>query len=701
MARFYDKFLPPTPDKIIFYGYHGGNYIINGQTYCNNTNLEQVGNYQCYPTYSMCAVAPIVAQCIFEPVHIGGSTFDIQGSRFNGGEYNSCTFLNFGCVAVNCNQYSFKNQTYIGPSCFTVNGNSNPTIEGQVATGAVDYGCNYYTAATPNCYWFKAGVTPLNSFSYCNLYNYIPIEEPSGTFNCFVPSTAPLRCSYICGICVCSCISTCSVTEFFTGDTTCSYLPETGSACAFGCVACGYCILLNTYVTNNMNPTTSNQGTADKLLFGGTVCPCYCFFCGTPQNGTTIWGSSPLYNGTNLSETGFRTFLTATAGTSTGLVYYFLYNSNNGGLQSVDTSTSTNRFALKSYNRATGVGTTIASYKKVSGSIIPSQPDLNDGTSYRFYMMNFNGVDTGVQTISITRNTLTIASAAFSAASYTLTMAAGDQQALYAALGHNNTGASQNNNAAFRRQTVNRIWYSIDGNSVKRLHLGIYNTGGTGLVSIVNGFNSASSAGAMFNIYSWTLNDAGTTATFIGYTNFASQGLRYFCPLDTNWNTVYAGTHFTNDVILTLNATTGLYQLQATMPYVAARLFQDKDGRWATQVVDPSTTVVSGSPIVSNYIDILSATVGQTLVITSSNTQYTYTGNTINGNVAINVYNYSGARVAANVSLTIVGATSTPGIQFDTGSYTKSITTSSSADTFANIQVISSASAKIIGTVTY
>lgn len=702
MARFYDRFLPPTPDKTVLYGYRGGNYTINGQTYCNNTNLEQVGNYQCYPTFSMCAVAPVVAQCIFEPVHIGGSTYDIQGSRFNGGEYNSCTFYNFACTVVNNNQYAFKNHTFITASTFTVYGNTNPTIEGQVASGAVDCGCNYYTAAAPCSSYYLNGRNPCG-INYCNLYNYWPIEEPTGTFNCFVPSTIPTRCICLCST-VCA-VTTCALAEFFTGDTTASYLPDSG---ANGCLtkapgsACFQCGLF-TYFSCYFQPTLSSGCIGDKLFFGSSSVPCYCSISSSQAcDGTTIFGSSPIYNGTSLSETGFRTFLTATAGTNTGLIYYFHYNSTNGGLQSSDTSTSTNRFALKSYNRATGAGTTIASYRKVSGAIIPSQPDLNNGTSYRFYMINFNGVETGLQTISITRPTITISNATYTAGTtYTLTMTAGEQQALYAALGHNNTGASQLNNSSFRRQTVNRIWYSIDGNEVKRLHLGIYNSGGAGQVTIGNGFNNSASTGAMFNIYSWTLNDAGTTATYIGYTNFATQGLRYFCPLDTNWNTVYAGTHFTNDVILTLNATTGLYGVQATMPYVAARLFQDKDGRWATQVVDTSTTNYGGAPIVSNYIDILSATVGQTLVITASNTQYTYSGSTINSSINVNVYNYAGSRVAANVTLSIVGATSTPGIKFDNGTYTKNIVTSSSVDTSASIQIVSSASAKIIGTVTY
>jgi hypothetical protein len=226
--------------------------------------------------------------------------------------------------------------------------------------------------------------------------------------------------------------------------------------------------------------------------------------------------------------------------------------------------------------------------------------------------------------------------------------------------------------------------------------LGVYNTNGTGLVSIANTFNLPNGRGSMFQIYSWSLNDSTFAATYLGSVNTAAYAPRYFCPLNSNWTIIYSGSSFSNDVIYVLNAGTGLYQYQSTQQYNASRLFQDYSGRWATQVFD--NTIVANS-VTSNYIDILSTNVGSTLLISASTTTFVYTGTTINGNILVNVFDYLGNRLAQSVTLNVIGATATPGIAFTGGTYNTIITTSTSTDTSVAIQLISSAQAKIIGTV--
>jgi hypothetical protein len=132
------------------------------------------------------------------------------------------------------------------------------------------------------------------------------------------------------------------------------------------------------------------------------------------------------------------------------------------------------------------------------------------------------------------------------------------------------------------------------------------------------------------------------------------------------------------------------------MQYIASRLFQDNSGRWAVQVYD-NTILQNG--MYSNYIDILSTNVGSTLVISASTTTFVYTGTTIDGNIVVNVFDYLGNRLAQQVSLNVIGATTTPGIAFTGGTYNTVITTSATADTSVAIQLISSAQAKIVGTV--
>lgn len=430
------------------------------------------------------------------------------------------------------------------------------------------------------------------------------------------------------------------------------------------------------------------------MVFGHSYCypSVFCYWNGN------VYGSQPYYGAcTGANEAGVRVFLSR----SSGHTFYLHFDAVLGGIQGVDTSAaSVARLSLKNFNHGTNATTSVTTFKKgISGLVIPSNPDLDTTTAYRFYMISFNGAETGAQTISIYRPELNLSTGSATVGSaYTLTMTTAEQASIYQNAGHDNTGASVLDNADFRRTTVNRIWYSTDVNNNKRLHLGIYNTNAMGYVTGANGFNSAASRGKMFKIYSWSLDDSTTTATYLGSVDLSAYAPRYFFPLDNNWRIVYSGSSFTNDIILSLNATTGLYQYQNTMPYIAPRLFKDREGRWSVQMVDSSVAVCNSN--YSNYIDILTSDVGQTLVVTANATSFTYTGTTINSNVTVNVYDYLGNRIAKQVSLSVVGATATPGVTFSGGAYSTTINTSNSADTVVPIQIISSTSAKVIGTVT-
>jgi hypothetical protein len=376
------------------------------------------------------------------------------------------------------------------------------------------------------------------------------------------------------------------------------------------------------------------------------------------------------------------------------------YNSGNGGIQGVDTSVdNVDRLSLKVVNFGTSTTTVLENYKKgVSGIVVPSQPDLDDESNYRYYMMSFTGADAAAQGINIYRTNINLSTQLDTQTLYTNTMTTQQAQEFYAAMGHNATANSTFNNSNHRRSTASRIWYSTDSSNVKRLHLGIYNTNAGGYITAANGFSSQAGAGSMFVVYSWTLNDGTSTATYLGKFETAAWTPRYFCPMDTNWRQLYVGSSTNFDAIFSLNETTGLYQLRSLMSYNAARLFKDKDGRWCTQVFD--TDVAVTDECFGNYIDVITADVAQTVSITTSGaTSFTYQGTTINSTITVNVYDYLGARVAKSVALSIISTTGLPGVQFSDGTVSKTITTSASADTSVAIRVVGANGGKIIGSV--
>ena len=121
MAKFYQRYLPPTADNIVQYGYKETNYIVNGQFYYTGNNVEQVGNYQytCAPSRCGAGMAPIIVDSLFEP-SLNITPFDTAGSRFSG-EYNGNTFGSYGTYKDANNYWTFKNGTCSGPLTFTYN----------------------------------------------------------------------------------------------------------------------------------------------------------------------------------------------------------------------------------------------------------------------------------------------------------------------------------------------------------------------------------------------------------------------------------------------------------------------------------------------------------------------------------------------------------------------------------------------------
>jgi hypothetical protein len=709
MAKFYQRYFPQPASTAIQYGYRGNNLIVNGQTYTAATNLEQVGNYQFNPACNDkgACIASMTVNCVFEPSYFANQ-YDLTGSRFSG-EFAAGIFQSYNtwCDANN-SFWTFKN---LGCNAFTpycVNTSTALSCtQGCVLSGSSASSCNAYGVPVITC----SGSFFINANS-CT--NYYIVESPVGTFNCIHPMT---QVNYGHGG-YCSCLTYCGAVgpEVTFGDTSYSqYATNAGaSGQILGPYGQGIGFQTTCYTPYNCSVSVygvnNNAYASDSLFFGGTCCQ-YTFGAYCVGGGSGCYTSCASINGGYLNyacaagtiEGGVRTFLTA----KSPYQFYMLHNAATGGIHGVDISTSsqtTVRLSLRFFNQSAGTTTVLLNHKKgLPGLVIPSQADLETATAYRYYMINFNGADawgttTASQTISIFRTELNLTTGAITAnINYALTMSTSTQAAIYANAGVNNTYVSQYNNPQFRRQTVNRIWYSVDAQGTRRLHMGVYNTNGTGFVTNGNGFANGSLQGAMFQIYSWSLNDVGFSATYLGAVNTAPYSPRYFCPLDVYWNTLYSGSSFGNDVTFTLNQTTGLYQYAATMNYIGTRLFQDVNGRWAVQVYD---NTITGNGAVSNYIDFLSNTVGNTLVISASTTTFVYTGTTISGNILVNVFNYLGVRTSSTVALSIVGAATTPGMQFAGATYSTSVVCSTSTDTSVAISIVSAQSSKVVGTIT-
>lgn len=692
MAQFYTRQLsidivaPCGVANTIFYGYRSNFYTLSGQRYhaANNTQIlygwQTLGLLGTYPQGN--TVAIIDAEEMFEP-SLMGSPYDLLGSKFTP-EYDDGTYYVGTTYTDAQNITTFKNIGGYLPSSFSVNTATGEAISNNNAGGAQwTSGVSNQTAAL---------------VYYSNTASFIPVRGADDTTVRFVPRTISIY-----GFRTNSGSTstfTNSHSEYVFGDTTAvSYTYATPYVITTSNQQNFFPSITSTaYTSVTAVDAQSNVEVSDSMFYGmpTSIVRYQGGSTGSPGAGQYIDGAA-VYNQTaGASENGARVFLQRSA----DYTFYLYFNSVYAGIQGVDTSTSTNvRLSLKTFNNTSSAYTTLLNLKKgLGGMIIPSQPTVDDGTNYNFYFIEFEGADTAAQTLSIYQPSLNIVNGTVTKGNeYTLTMTSGEQAQIYADQGYNNTYEGVYNNSGFRRQTFNRIWYSDGTDGTRRLHMGVYNTNGLGFVTTANSFDNPASRGKLFKIYSWELDDDLETATYLGAVDMSAFCPRYFCPIQTDWQTVYCGSAIQNDFVITLNNSTGLYQYQSTMPYKAARLFKDKDGRWATQVVDFST---SSGTLYNNYIDILTADIGQTLEITASNTSFVYAGNTITSNVVVNVYDYLGNRLEKDVTLTIVGATATPGITFDDGSYATTITTSNSASTNVGIRVISSASAKILGTVT-
>jgi hypothetical protein len=83
-------------------------------------------------------------------------------------------------------------------------------------------------------------------------------------------------------------------------------------------------------------------------------------------------------------------------------------------------------------------------------------------------------------------------------------------------------------------------------------------------------------------------------------------------------------------------------------------------------------------------IHIIANTIPVNVAVVMANTNFTYTGATLNTTAAVNAYDYSGNRLTANVTLTIDGGTMTFA---QNGSRSFTMTTSNTADTVVNLNI--------------
>jgi hypothetical protein len=709
-----------TPPKVTFpytlqYGYRGGYFVVNGLRYNSSTGAVVTNSEQDNAAFDISyrddsigyvagitldlpsggdTIAPLAVDSCFEPSMIA-SVYDLLGSKFTS-EHEEGTYVTYGTYRNSSGHCFFKNRVLYPSSSYSLDSDARVTsgsVNGANTQFAIVSGLSSYPLAY--------------GYTYVPDGHYIPVEKPSGTYNTFSPYTFATLQGHSAGS-LSNQTKQFVVAEKVFGNTTVNFTNTmTNNLTIQNSQWAAWWVMAGAHKTSDGNLTKSglldnyvSVEVSDAHMYGANIASYNVVsLLNEHQNifgGYLYTNKSNSYVNVGAPESGVRIFLSRSSSYS----FYLLYDSWQGGHQGVDKGTDdTARLTLRTLNHGTGSTTILGSFKKgVAGLIIPSQPDEDTSTNYRFYMVSPDGADSATQTISIRRPKLDLTNGTMALGNtYVNSMTTEQQEQFYADMGHNNTQASQYNHAQFRRSNVYRVWYSTSATAVKRLHLGVYNTNSTGFVTSANGFDASGSRGAMFKIYSWTLDDSAETATYIGSIDMHTYAPRYFCPLDVDWRDIYVGSSIGNDVIISLNNSTGLYQFTTSLPYNAARLFKDRDGRWCTQVVDLDVPVVSN--IYGSYIDVIAADVASTVSITAPDTTFTYSGNVINSSIIVNVFDYQGNRVAKNITLNIIGETSTPGVTFDNGSYVTTLTTSSSANTVANVRIVSAASAKIVGTV--
>lgn len=154
--------------------------------------------------------------------------------------------------------------------------------------------------------------------------------------------------------------------------------------------------------------------------------------------------------------------------------------------------------------------------------------------------------------------------------------------------------------------------------------------------------------------------------------------------LDDNRTTIGVFTH-NNFYIYTFSEANGWTQT-ASLPFQFSAVGRDNLGRiWA---VDPG-------PYQWGRVHLITLTVPVNIVVTPDATAYTYSGTTINANVAVKALDANGNRISTNVKLVIDGGS----MLFGGNNYTTTVTTSASADVNVAVSISGGGVSNIIASV--
>ena len=154
--------------------------------------------------------------------------------------------------------------------------------------------------------------------------------------------------------------------------------------------------------------------------------------------------------------------------------------------------------------------------------------------------------------------------------------------------------------------------------------------------------------------------------------------------LDDSRTTIGVFTH-NNFYIYTFSEANGWAQT-AILPFQFSAVGRDNLGRiWA---VDPG-------PYQWGRVHLITLTVPVNIVVTPDATAYTYSGSTINANVAVKALDANGNRISTNVKLVIDGGS----MLFGGNNYTTTVTTSASADVNVAVSITGGGVSNIIASV--
>lgn len=129
---------------------------------------------------------------------------------------------------------------------------------------------------------------------------------------------------------------------------------------------------------------------------------------------------------------------------------------------------------------------------------------------------------------------------------------------------------------------------------------------------------------------------------------------------------------------MSINTTTGVWSKTATYSFPLRTITEDTAGRvWAYDTAGRIHLIYPSNALTSAFV--------------LQNTSYSYTGSLINTWGNLDAYDVTGARVVANVQVTLTGG----GLRFSDNTVVKTITTSSSASTNVALQVIGPGSTSI------